>query len=67
MERAWIHKVKSFREANKFDFDYYANMSPSKRLETVQYLRETWLRFGRNKHGNSRKGLRRVFKIIKQA
>jgi hypothetical protein len=67
MERAWIHKAKSFREAEEFDLNYYASMSPSKRIETVQYLRESWLRFGRNKHGNGRKRLRRVFRIIKQA
>lgn len=65
VQRTWIHKAKLFNEAHKFDLAYYANMSPSKRLETVQYLREIWWRFGRNKYGNGRKRLRRVFKIIK--
>jgi len=66
MERTWIHKAGSLREATEFDLNYYANMSPSKRIETVQYLREVWLRFGRKKHGNGQKGLQRVFKIIRK-
>ncbi len=67
MRKVWVHKAKSFHEASQFDLSYYASMSPSKRLETVQYMREGWLQFRKNSHGKYRKRLRRVFKIIKQA
>jgi len=65
MKGIWIHKARSFREAEQFDLSYYAGMSPSQRLKALQDLREHWWNLRKNKHGNSRKRLRRVLKIIK--
>ena len=68
MKKIWINKPNSFREAEKFDADYYLGMSPAERLETVQLLREEYSRL-RGKSGGSRnensKGLRKVFRVVK--
>lgn len=65
--RIWINKAKSVQEAAEFEVDYYSRMSADQRIETMQYLRETWFKFRKPKNGTHSKRLRRVFKIIKQA
>ena len=60
-----MHKAKSFKAANEFDIQYYLSMSSRERLETMQLLRETFLKMtpgARNAKG--RKGLRRVITIV---
>ena len=65
MKRIWIHKAKSFKEANEFDFRYYLGMSPSERIETIQFLREIYLKLHpARSHGKGRKGLRGFIKIL---
>lgn len=53
----------SFREAEKFDKEYYLAMSPAERLDIVQFLREVYRKFGRGKN-EERKGLRGFIKVI---
>jgi len=69
MKKIWIHKSKSFEEAEEFDREYYRRMSTTERLNIMQELREMYFKFTRhNKKGLSThargKGLRRVIKII---
>lgn len=65
-EHIWINKSKSFEEALKFDDSYYLSMSAEERLETVQFLREEYLRLSKESHNDGRKRLRRILKVIKQ-
>jgi len=65
MKKIWLEKFKSFKKAEEFNRDYYAKMSPIEKWDTMQFLRETYLNFKGCKY-EKRKGLRRVFKIIKQ-
>jgi hypothetical protein len=60
--KLWVKKFKSFKSAHQFDIDYYLSMSPSERLETMQFLREMAAKI---KNGKNRKGLRRVITIVK--
>ena len=66
MKKIWIHKARSFSDAVAFDVHYYAAMSSKERLETVQFLREYHFKMDRQLADESRKGLRRSLKIIKQ-
>jgi hypothetical protein len=58
----WFRKVR-LSEAEKADRDYYASMSPERRLEIVQELREIADRLGYE----DPKRLRRVLRVVKQA
>ena len=60
----WVNKSDSFDAANEFDDDYYLSMSREERLETLQFLREIYLKIKKGSEDESRKGLRRVIKII---
>lgn len=66
MKKIWIRKSASYKEAEEFDREYYLKMTPSERLDIMQYLREIYYKFGRKKKTNGRARLRRVLKIIKQ-
>lgn len=63
MKKVWINKAKSFREADNFDVKYYMKMSSSERVDTMQTLREIYLKFKAHKNENGKR-LRRVIKII---
>lgn len=67
MARIWIHKSKSPEETAAFELSYYLKMSPTQRLETVQYIREGLFQRMKKIKGKNGKRLRRVLKIIKQA
>ena len=45
MKKIWMHKARSFKEAEEFDRNYYLRMGPEERLETVQLLREIYFKF----------------------
>jgi DNA polymerase III delta subunit len=60
----WVNKSDSFDAANEFDDDYYLSMSREERLETLQFLREIYFKIKKGSEDESRKGLRRVIKII---
>jgi hypothetical protein len=64
MEKIWINKARSFREAQDFDDNYYLAMSETQRLETVQFLREIYSRLKGNLKYARRGRLRRFIKII---
>ena len=66
MEKIWVNKATSFADAEKFDEDYYFNLTSLERLETVQFLRESYYKIKKDLNNESRKGLRRVVKVIKQ-
>ena len=65
MKKAWIHKANSFKEAEKFNGEYYFNMNGLERLDIVQFLREEYFKIKRRLKNESRKGLRKSIKIIK--
>ena len=61
MKKVWVHKAKSFEEAERFDRRYYREMSAKERVETVDLLRRMTRKFGKI-HGGKR--LRRVIRIV---
>ena len=67
MKKIWVNRARSFEEAQDFDNAYYLSLSSSERVESVQFLREEYIK----SHGlilrEDGKRLRRVFRIIKQA
>lgn len=66
MKKIWMHKARSFKEAEEFDKNYYLCMGPEERIETVQLLREMHFKSRRLSQDDDRKGLRRTIKIIQQ-
>ena len=65
MKKIWIHRADSFKEAAEFDSAYYAKMSKSERISTMQLLREIHLKLKAPGNENAKR-LRRVIKIIQQ-
>ena len=55
-------KKITFSQSEEEDLKYYSSLTPRQRLSIVQELREEEME-RKNEH---RKGLRRVFKLIKQ-
>ena len=66
MKKIWVNKAKSFEEAEDFDNEYYLRLSSAERVESVQFLREAYIKSHRLKLRENGKRLRRVFRIIKQ-
>lgn len=66
MRKIWVNKVNSFEEAEKVDEDYYLKMTPSERLDIMQFLREVYFKLKKDVENESREGLRRCVEIIKQ-
>jgi hypothetical protein len=64
MKKIWLRKAKSFSEAQEQDLDYYLNMSAQERLETVQFLREQYLKFSGVSASESGKKIRRTVRIV---
>jgi hypothetical protein len=67
MKKIWINKADSFDAANRFEREYYQSLSAAERLETVQFLRETFFRSSGIILRENGKRLRRVFRVINQA
>jgi hypothetical protein len=65
-KKIWVNKSDSFEAAQDFDFDYYLSMSSKERLETVQFLRESYLKAKKGSKHEGRKRLRRIIKVIQQ-
>ena len=59
--RIWINKVQ-LSKAEQADKDYYASLTPERRLEIVQELREIAYKFGYE----DRKRLRRILSVVTQ-
>ena len=66
MEKVWINRAYSFKEAEKFDESYYKAMSPQERLDAVQFLREIYPKMKKDFKSEDRKRLRRIIKITQQ-
>ncbi len=66
MKKIWVNKTYSFKDAERFDENYYLNMTSAERLDIMQFLRESYYKINKRLKNESRKGLRRVIKIIKQ-
>lgn len=66
MEKIWVNIAKSFKEAEEFDLQYYLNMTPEKRLDIMQFLRDEYIKMKKLDKDEIRKGLRRSIKVIKQ-
>lgn len=69
MKKIWVHKAKSFKDADEFDRKYYLKMSSQERLDIMQQLRRMYYKFSKGqktKYGH-RIGLRRVVRIVEQA
>jgi hypothetical protein len=67
MKKLWAKKFSSFKAADKADRDYYARLSPTERLDIIQFLRESYFDLrGLFKH-DGRGRLRRSIKIVQQA
>lgn len=62
----WIKKARSFEEAERFDDEYYNRESPEERLSDIQFCREQYFIIRGINIDESRKRLRRVFRVIKQ-
>jgi len=67
MNRIWINKAGSFEEADKFEAEYYEELTSEKRVEAVQLLREACFKSKGLELGENGKRLRRVLSVIKQA
>ena len=66
-KQIWLRKCNSFEEAEKADLEYYMQMQPAEKLDTLQMLRESYYAFNLKKGNNeNRKRLRRSLKIIQQ-
>ncbi len=63
MQKIWINKANSFKEAAEFDSAYYAKMSRAERIGTMQFLREIYFKFKAPRNENGKR-LRRVIKVI---
>jgi len=66
-KKVWAHVADSYKSAQEFDDAYYLSMSSEERVETVQILRECYLRMKKGSFHESRKRLRRVLRVIEQA
>jgi len=61
MERI-VHIAKSFEEAEEWDFQQNLSMTPEQRLDILQRLRDEYYIL----KNENRKGLQRVYRIIKR-
>ncbi len=58
-----LHSTKQYQD----EAEYWKNISPEEKLSQIQILREQYIKlFNRQKlYNESRKGLRRIYKIVK--
>lgn len=67
MKKWWIKKAKSWEEEERLDDEYYRLESPEQRLSDIQFCREMYFKLKRININESRRRLRRFFKVIQQA
>jgi hypothetical protein len=63
-KKIWVNIAESFEEAEELDKQYYLKMSGKEKLETIQLLREMYYKINKEAKNASRKGLRRIIRII---
>ena len=63
-----INVFHSYHSASDYNIEQYKSMSPERRLEIIQILREEWIRLNNRKedYHDCRAKLRRVCQIIKR-
>lgn len=66
MKKKWVKHFRSFLKAEQSDKKSDKALSPTKKLELVQILRETYSKIRGKKKNDSRAGLRGFVKIIQQ-
>ena len=66
MKKVWEKIARSFKEAEKFDRDYYRSMSRAERLADMQFLREICSKMKKGARYECGKRLQRVVRIIQQ-
>ena len=66
MAHIWMHRTNSFLKAKQFEWKIMLSSSPEERLNDIQLCREQYFKIRGLLH-ESRKRLRRVVRIIKQA
>ncbi len=61
-------RIVSKNKAEEADYSFWKSKSPEERLDAVQYLREQWVEKFHNQqlYNESRKGLRRFYKVTKR-
>ncbi len=57
-----IFKIVPLKESDNIDINYWKQISPEEKLDTLQYLREEYYIF----KNESRKRLQRIYRIVKQ-
>jgi hypothetical protein len=60
----WLNNSRSFKGAQKFDADYYRELSAKERIEAIQVLREAHFKSIGLYSGEDGKRLQRVVRII---
>lgn len=65
MKKVWVKKFNSFKEAEKFEDEYYRKMSPEDRLSDIQFCRQMYFKLKHINIDEVRKGLRRFYKVVK--
>jgi hypothetical protein len=64
MKKIWIKKFNDFKVADAAERSYYAKMTPSERVDIIQFLRDQFNKFSGEKKNARGKRLRRAVKII---
>ena len=64
IKKIWIHRARSFKEAEEFDHSYYRAMSWQEKLDTVQFLRELYYKIKRNLSREKKKILAKRIKLF---
>jgi len=62
LKKIWVQKATSFREAARFDRQYYQALSPNERIEIVDRLRSMVRKFRKGRNGGTR--LRKVIRVV---
>lgn len=65
-KKIWERKAYSFKEAEELDNEYYRRESKAERLSDIELCRQMYFSIKGIDINESRKRLRRVFKIIQQ-
>lgn len=65
MKKIWINRAENFKEAERFDADYYRNMTPEERIDAMELLRKEYWKLKKGGLNAHRQRLRRVVTIIK--
>jgi hypothetical protein len=60
---AWVRKCRGFEEERLADLEFWARMTPDRRVALVEEMRTEWW----GEHGDDEPGLRRVVRVLEPA